>query len=117
MVKRTAIGAVDEGVMETTIVRVEQLFNTSVARCQIRRNKRGFIPFRRIGKTDLKSVKALYGHFCNLDFAYGVRAAGASSERGPAQTSRAAGFRLGMYLHAFNIVQNPTAIFRFFASR
>ena len=110
---RTAIGAVDEGVMETTIVRVEQLFNASVARCQIRRNERGFILFRCIGKTNLKSIKALYGHFCNLDFAY-LRSSRRLFGKGQHKPVKRQGFSLSMHLHAFNIVQNPAGNISFF---
>ena len=67
---RTAVSAVDEGIMVATIIRVEQLFHASVARCQIGRNKRGFVLLRRIGKANLESIEPLHRNFRNLDFAY-----------------------------------------------
>lgn len=69
--------------------------------------------FRRIGKTDLKSVKALYGHFCNLDFTYlsSGRLLFRKSQYEPVERQ---GFTFGVHLHAFNIVQNPTGNISFF---
>ena len=104
---RPAIGTVDEGVAEATVVRVEQFRRAVVARGQVGRHKRGLLHCGVVREANLKRVEVLKGHFLKLDFLHLGRCRRILGKLDHELVEQAA-LPFRMDVHTVRRVQNPS---------